>query len=265
MKFFAASLKIFCGTVEFLLDKIVERCYNLFFIKERGLILFELELMYIFRIMLAGICGIVVGLERKNRSKEAGIRTHFVVACGAAIIMVVSKYAFFDVPEIAKQFGFTGEIRLDPSRVASTIASGIGFLGAGMIFVHKNTVTGLTTAAGIWATSGIGMALGAGMYRIGVFTTIIMLVIQYLLHARNRFTKTHKTKLLRVFGVSEEGYEKRMIEMLAQKQISVSDVSIDKSENNEIDYTFHIEIADDKSEEELVREIPYACSLKYVN
>ena len=141
-----------------------------------------MELVYIFRIVLAGICGMIVGLERKNRSKEAVIRTHFVVACGAAIIMIVSKYAFFDVAEMAREAGFAGEIRLDPSRVASTIASGIGFLGAGMIFVHKNTITGLTTAAGIWATSGIGMAIGAGMYFIGVGATFVILCAQLLLH-----------------------------------------------------------------------------------
>ena len=127
----------------------------------------EIELISILRIVFAGFCGCLVGLERKNRSKEAGIRTHCVVACGAAIIMIVSKYAFFDIGAIAEGVGFSGEIRLDPSRVASTIASGIGFLGAGMIFVHKNTISGLTTAAGIWATSGIGMAIGAGLYFVG--------------------------------------------------------------------------------------------------
>ena len=138
------------------------------------------ELIYIVRILLAGICGALIGFERKNRSKEAGIRTHFVVACGAALMMVVSKYAFFDLIQ-GGMFGDV-EVRLDPSRVASTIASGIGFLGAGMIFVHKNTITGLTTAAGIWATSGVGMAIGAGMYVLGIGGAVIILVAQYLLH-----------------------------------------------------------------------------------
>ena len=88
----------------------------------------QIELMI--RIVLAGICGMMIGLERKNRSKEAGIRTHFVVACGAALMMVVSKYAFFDV--ISKGIYEGVEVRLDPSRIASTIASGIGFLGVVM-------------------------------------------------------------------------------------------------------------------------------------
>ena len=225
--------------------------------------IFGYDLHLLFRMIVACVCGFVIGYERKNRAKDAGIRTHCIVAVASAMMMIVSKYGFNDMIESIEFLN--ADVRLDPSRMAQGIVTGVGFLGSGLIFHQSGATQGLTTAAGIWATSGIGMALGAGMYRIGVFTTIIMLVIQYLLHARNRFTKTHKTKLLRVFGVSEEGYEKRMIEMLAQKQISVSDVSIVKNENNEIDYTFHIEIADDKSEEELVREIPYACSLKYVN
>ena len=140
------------------------------------------ELFYLIRITVAGICGILIGIERKNRSKEAGLRTHFVVACGAALIMVISKYAFFDVI----QSGAYGniEVRLDPSRVASTIASGIGFLGAGMIYVHRHTVTGLTTAAGIWATSGVGMAIGSGMYTLGIGATALIVAAQYLLHTK---------------------------------------------------------------------------------
>ena len=224
---------------------------------------FSHDLHLLLRMIVACICGFAIGFERKNRAKDAGIRTHCIVAVASAMMMIVSKYGFNDM--IEGMMFLEADVRLDPSRMAQGIVTGVGFLGSGLIFHQRGSTQGLTTAAGIWATSGIGMALGAGMYRIGVFTSIIMLIIQYFLHARNRFTKTHKTKLLRVFGVSEEGYEKRMIEELAQKQISVSDVSIVKNENNEIDYTFHIEIADDKSEEEIVREIPYACSLKYVN
>lgn len=255
-------MKIFCGTVEFLLDKIVERCYNLFFIKERGLILFELELMYIFRIMLAGICGIVVGLERKNRSKEAGIRTHFVVACGAAIIMVVSKYAFFDVPEIAKQFGFTGEIRLDPSRVASTIASGIGFLGAGMIFVHKNTVTGLTTAAGIWATSGIGMAIGAGMYTLGIGATLIILVAQLLLHLDFHRSRNARMKILSIKNVSEDGFQVFLSEEFKNRNIRVHTTSVELTDEGLRNYVFTIELPNTVGEDEIITLVKYKSSIK---
>ena len=161
------------------------------------------HLEYIFRVLLAGICGIAVGLERRNRSKEAGIRTHFVVACGAALMMVISKYAFFDIIESGAYANM--DVRLDPSRIASTIASGIGFLGAGMIFVHKNTISGLTTAAGIWATSGVGMAIGAGLYLLGISATVILLLAQILLHLR--VDKKKRVKRFTVKDVTEDGFQ----------------------------------------------------------
>lgn len=119
------------------------------------------------RIIIAGICGGIIGYERKNRNKEAGIRTH----------MIVSKYGFADI------LGEQG-IALDPSRIAAQIVTGVGFLGAGMIFMRKNTISGLTTAAGIWATSAIGMSIGSGLYLLGIVTTVLIVVIQIILHGR---------------------------------------------------------------------------------
>ncbi|MCH4285134.1 MULTISPECIES: MgtC/SapB family protein [Bacillota] len=129
------------------------------------------------RIIIAGICGGIIGYERKNRNKEAGIRTHMIVALGASLIMIVSKYGFADI------LGEQG-IALDPSRIAAQIVTGVGFLGAGMIFMRKNTISGLTTAAGIWATSAIGMSIGSGLYLLGIVTTVLIVVIQIILHGR---------------------------------------------------------------------------------
>ena len=112
------------------------------------------ELEFFFRILIAGICGGLIGYERNNRLKEAGIRTHLIVALAAALIMVVSKYGFSDVTTLKG-------VALDPSRIAAQIVTGVGFLGAGMIFVRNQTISGLTTAAGVWATAGIGMTIGA--------------------------------------------------------------------------------------------------------
>ena len=160
--------------------------------------IYQFHLHYIFRIVLAGICGILIGYERKNRAKEAGLRTHCIVACASALRMVVYKYAFFD---LIKGDLYPGvDIRLDPSRVAQGIVSGVGFLGAGMIFVRKNTIKGLTTAAGIWATSGIGMAIGGGMYVVGIVSTAIILAIQFALHINSRFTFTPKNKRIKFFN-----------------------------------------------------------------
>lgn len=135
------------------------------------------ELQYILRLVIAAICGALIGFERKNRSKDAGVRTHCMVACASALMMVLSKYAYSDV---MSQYGDL--MKIDPSRIASGVVSGIGFLGAGMIFVHKKTVTGLTTAAGVWATAGIGMAIGSGMFLTGGAATVIILLIQIILH-----------------------------------------------------------------------------------
>lgn len=218
------------------------------------------EFYYIIRIVVAGLCGIIVGLERRNRSKEAGIRTHFIVACGAAIIMIVSKYAFFDAAEIARIAGASTEVRVDPSRVASTIASGIGFLGAGMIFVHKNTITGLTTAAGIWATSGIGMAIGAGMYVLGIGATFVILLAQILLHI-NRKNKNHiETRMLTIFGVDDD-FKKQFEKELENRKIAVLSFSVEKSDGNK-NYTFTIEVPDFVDEEDLLSTINYNYDLR---
>ncbi|MEG1999508.1 MAG: MgtC/SapB family protein, partial [Bacteroidales bacterium] len=107
--------------------------------------------------------------DRTYRAKDAGFRTHILVCLGSALMMIVSQYGFNDVTN-----GDT--IKLDPSRVAAQVVSGIGFIGAGTIIFQKQIVRGLTTAAGLWATAGIGLAIGCGMYGIGIVTTILTLV-----------------------------------------------------------------------------------------
>ncbi len=115
-----------------------------------------------------GLCS-VVGLERQWRQKSAGLRTHTLVGVGAALIMVVSKYGFYDV--------IGNDIVVDPSRVAAQIVSGIGFIGGGLIFVRRDMVRGLTTAATVWLAAAIGMAAGAGLLLISLAVTAIYLII----------------------------------------------------------------------------------------
>ena len=132
------------------------------------------------RIVVAGVCGAIIGLERGIRQKEAGIRTHTIVAMGGALLMIISKYAFADLgSDGAYLLGTTGA---DPTRVASQAITAIAFLGAGVIFRHGNMVHGLTTAAGIWATDAIGLCIGAGLYTIGVITAVLVLLINICLH-----------------------------------------------------------------------------------
>lgn len=213
------------------------------------------QLYYIIRILVAGICGMLVGLERANRSKEAGIRTHFVVACASALMMIISKYGFGD-----SAIGSDGMRGADGARIAAQVVSGIGFLGAGMIFVHKNTVTGLTTAAGIWATAGIGLAVGAGMYTLGISTAIIIIFAQIILHKDFKWLKNTKTKRLSVKGVDVKDYQRKLTDILGSHDIIVSDVAVEKT-GDTYNYTFIIEIPQNITEEQIISMIDFNCAI----
>lgn len=145
--------------------------FHLLILKERN----NMDATYVdltIRLSLALALGGAIGIEREYRAKEAGFRTHFLVALGSALFCVVSQYGF----------GF--ELK-DSSRVAAQVVSGIGFLGAGTIIFQKNVVRGLTTAAGLWVTAAIGLACGTGMYMAAILTTAMVLmgleVLNYLI------------------------------------------------------------------------------------
>ena len=129
-----------------------------------------MEWNFVWRLCVAGLCGTVVGLDREYRVKDAGFRTHFLVAMGSALMMLVSQYGFSDI------LSTVPEVKLDPSRIAAQVVSGIGFIGAGTIIIHRQLVRGLTTAASLWASAGIGLASGAGMYLVAAAATVLTLV-----------------------------------------------------------------------------------------
>ena len=216
-------------------------------------------LYYIIRIITAGFCGCLIGFERKVRSKGAGIRTHCVVACAAALMMIISKYAFYDVAIEGALMG--ADVRLDPSRVASTIVSGVGFLGAGTIFVHKNKISGLTTAAGIWATSGVGMAIGAGMYLVGIAATVIIVISQIFLHMDFKFLQHDRAMKLKVYNVTEENYQGKIKELLVKHHITLHETKIRREKNNVKTYSFVIDVPFDIEEEYLISLIEYDCEI----
>ncbi len=183
------------------------------------------EIEFLIRLLLAGICGAFVGYERKSRMKEAGVRTHFIVALASALMMMISKYGFDDLIK-------AGIAVHDPSRVASTIVSGIGFLGAGMIFVRKNTINGLTTAAGIWATAGIGMAIGAGMYFAGVITTVIVLIVQIVLHRKIGFLHVPTTEEIRIIVANDKDVVHDIQNVLESNHIGIINIKIERREED---------------------------------
>ncbi|KMY49677.1 MgtC/SapB family protein [Peribacillus loiseleuriae] len=172
-----------------------------------------MDISFITSLSLSGLLGAIIGLEREFRSKEAGLRTHFLVAVGSTLIMLVSKYGFTDIIQ-------NDNIVLDPSRIAAQVVSGIGFLGAGTIIIQKQFVRGLTTAAGIWATSGIGLTIGAGMYTIGISATIFVLIGLEIL------SRVFKNSLHHIFSVKLKSNSKASIETV-----------IDWFESNNIEIT----------------------------
>ena len=150
--------------------------------------------IWLLRLVVAVICGLAIGIERTARSKEAGMRTHAIVCFAAALMMIISKYAFTDISE-----PFADGVRdADAARIAAQVISGIGFLGAGIIFYKRDLLHGLTTAAGVWATAGIGLAIGAGMVITGVVATAILLATQILLHRSIKFVRKNDHCLLRI-------------------------------------------------------------------
>lgn len=150
------------------------------------------ELYMLLRILLSVALGLSIGFERKMRFKEAGIRTHTIVCVGAALMMVISLNAFGD--------------DADSARVAAQIVSGVGFLGAGMIVFKRHEVHGLTTAAGLWATAGVGMACGAGMWTLAIGSTAILIIAQCIFHLNVRIFKSKRYYSIKIefLQVSDE-------------------------------------------------------------
>lgn len=129
-----------------------------------------MQATFLARLAVAAILASVIGLERRLRYKAAGLRTHTIVGLAAALVMIVSEHGFGEALQ-------AGRIVLDPSRVAAQAVSGIGFLGAGVIFVRRDSVRGLTTAAGIWLCAAIGLACGAGMQIPAVMATFLYIIL----------------------------------------------------------------------------------------
>ena len=215
------------------------------------------DIILIIRMLISCILGIAIGFERNNRAKEAGVRTHCIVACASAMMMIISKYGFEDLLE----FETAADVRLDPSRMAQGIVTGVGFIGAGIIYVQRSNIRGLTTAAGLWATSGIGMAIGSGMYVIGTSGTVIILAAQLLLHKNSRFMGSHKCKLVKIYGIEAPDFQDKTIEDLKSIAVTVNETSVIRHTNGLYDYTFYCEMPGEVSEEEIIKRFDGKCKV----
>lgn len=132
----------------------------------------NVDWVLIMRLVVAGLLGGAIGVEREFRAKEAGVRTHFIVALGSALFMIISQFAFGDKPH-------------DAARVAAQVVSGIGFIGAGVIIFQRNVIRGVTTAAGLWVAAAIGMACGDGMYMVALAATFLTILCLEMMHFIN--------------------------------------------------------------------------------
>lgn len=170
---------------------------------------------------LALLLSACIGLEREIRQKNAGLRTHTLVGLGAALFMLVSKYGFSDVIEAQR-------IVLDPSRMAAQIVSGIGFIGAGLIFVRRDSVRGLTTAASVWVTAAIGSAAGAGLpvlasVAAGAYLVIVAMVFPVV--ARRLPRSATAVSSLRVRYVDGRGVLRRLLQVVTSQGFTIDEVS----------------------------------------
>lgn len=161
----------------------------------------------IMRLLVAAALGAIIGFERERGDRAAGLRTHALVCTASALVMLVSAYGFTDMASV-----YHGAMRLDPSRMAAQVVSGVGFLGAGTIILRKNAVRGLTTAASIWMVAGIGLACGTGQFiPAGATTGIALAILSGLKPLEQRFFD-HKRFTLMTIQVRRQAGQVAAIE-----------------------------------------------------
>ena len=203
------------------------------------------------RIIVACLCGAAIGFERSKRLKSAGLRTHIVVCCASALMMIVSKYGFMDLVTAAGALP-EGVRGADTARIAAQVVSGISFLGAGVIFKHGASVKGLTTAAGIWATAGIGLAIGAGMYVIGLFSMVVIMIIQFAMH-KVKFGIEALSDCKLDFCIRDNGeYRAEFFKKIDEWKGQIEEISIENN-GEKTRYSAVIKFPNNLSSEEIIR------------
>jgi len=179
----------------------------------------------VIRILLILVLSGLIGFEREMKNHSAGFRTHILVGVGACLMMLLSLYGF-------KEFLDYDYVRYDPARIPSYVVSGVGFLGAGTIMVYGGTIRGLTTAASIWAVAGLGLVVGAGMYDLAVFTTIVILLsLIFLNNFENLIIRSSTITVLEIVA-SHDLKIHELIVLLEERQIEMRNMEFAKTETN---------------------------------
>ena len=194
------------------------------------------ELVEIARLSVAALLGGIVGLERQQRHKSAGLRTHILVSLGSCLIMLISYKLYA---------GVQGLTNADPARLAAQVVSGIGFLGAGTIMKEGLTIKGLTTAASLWVVAGVGLAVGAGYYVGAVTTTVLsVLALTYLPRFERLYGCGPSQVAIVVRSVDKPGQIGRIGSYLGTKNVAICDIKIDEVGKNEIHISVILDVTD---------------------
>ena len=209
---------------------------------------------FIIRLILAAIACGAIGMERQMRGKGAGLRTHVLIGMGSALFMIVSKYGFADVLSL-------GHVGLDPSRIAAQVVTGVGFIGAGNILVRKQNIVGLTTAADIWVTAAIGMVIGSGMYELGIYGSVMTLLVLEVFHQLT-FRLMNKNYHLQLTLVN--GNTVSMLDWFKQQKIKTDLVSLQENEDHEV-VAIDIQLHATTSIEDLLRLLKGMAGVKGVS
>ncbi|MBS2967300.1 MgtC/SapB family protein [Metabacillus sp. KIGAM252] len=187
-------------------------------------------------IFTAFLCGFI-GAERELKGHPAGFRTHLIVGIGACLLMLLSLYGFEDYLEEYPSTQF------DPSRIPSYVISGIGFLGAGTILVKGSSIHGLTTAASIWISAGLGLVIGAGMYMLACFTAIVVVMSLSLLNrVQWSFNKKKERERMKIKVQPEESLEE-VLRALEHNDLVVYKMSINNSGNDQNEPVYILEVS----------------------
>jgi putative Mg2+ transporter-C (MgtC) family protein len=210
------------------------------------------------RLLLASLFGGLIGLERERKDWAAGLRTHMMVSVGSCLIMIVSSFGFSDI------LG-TANVSLDPSRVASQVITGIGFIGAGTIlFLKQGTIRGLTTASGLWTVAAIGLATGGGLYFAAGATTVIALIILWAIKPlEERFSRKFKFITIRV--IAKSGADSSFIKQLIDREeLKIQTFNLEREEDQVI-YELKFENTDLSKIELIINEIKKDPAVKMVS
>ena len=205
------------------------------------------QLIDVVRLVVAAILGGIVGLERQQRHKSAGLRTHILVCLGSCLVMILSYKVYA---------GVQGLTNADPARLAAQVVSGIGFLGAGTIMKEGLTIKGLTTAASLWVVAGVGLAAGAGYYVGAVATTILSVIaLTYLPRFERLYGCGPSQVAMVVRSIDKPGQIGRIGSYLGTKNVSICDIKIEDVGKHELHISVVIDLTDRRNLPDIVEGI----------